>query len=41
MGRAAGQAKHRRRLMVTCDDADASHKLIEHLDELASRRAAS
>jgi hypothetical protein len=27
----------RRRLMVTCDGAGASHKLIGHLDELASR----
>jgi len=31
-------AKHRRRLMVTCDGAGASHGLIEHLDELARRR---
>jgi hypothetical protein len=30
-------AKHRRRLMVTCDGAGASHGLIEHLDELATR----
>jgi hypothetical protein len=30
-------AKHRRRLMVTCDGAGASHGLIEHLDELARR----
>jgi hypothetical protein len=29
--------KHRRRLMVTCDGAGASHGLIEHLDELAAR----
>jgi Transposase DDE domain group 1 len=31
-------AKHRRRLMVTCDGAGASHGLIARLDELASRR---
>jgi hypothetical protein len=31
-------AKHRRRLMVTCDGAGASHDLIAHLDTLASRR---
>jgi hypothetical protein len=30
--------KHRRRLMVTCDGAGASHDLVDHLDELASRR---
>ena len=30
-------AKHRRRLMVTCDGAGASHGLIEHLEKLASR----
>ena len=30
-------AKHRRRLMVTCDGAGASHGLIERLDELARR----
>jgi Transposase DDE domain group 1 len=29
--------KHRRRLMVTCDGAGASHDLIAHLDALASR----
>ena len=29
--------KHRRRLMVTCDGAGASHGLIERLDRLASR----
>jgi Transposase DDE domain group 1 len=29
--------KHRRRLMVTCDGAGASHDLIAHLDKLASR----
>ncbi len=31
-------AKHRRRLMVTCDGAGASHGLIGRLDELARRR---
>jgi hypothetical protein len=31
-------AKHRRRLLVTCDGAGASHGLIERLDELARRR---
>ena len=31
--------KHRRRLMVTCDGAGASHGLIERLDELARRPA--
>jgi hypothetical protein len=30
--------KYRRRLMVTCDGAGASHGLIEYLDELARRR---
>jgi Transposase DDE domain group 1 len=30
-------AKHRRRLMVTCDGAGASHGLIGHLEKLASR----
>jgi hypothetical protein len=30
-------AKYRRRLMVTCDGAGASHGLIEQLDELARR----
>jgi Transposase DDE domain group 1 len=35
---AARPAKHRRRLMVTCDGAGASHDLIAHLDTLASRR---
>ena len=35
---AAVPARHRRRLMVTCDGAGASHGLIEHLDELARRR---
>jgi hypothetical protein len=34
---AAVPARHRRRLMVTCDGAGASHGLIEHLDELARR----
>jgi hypothetical protein len=34
---AAVPAKHRRRLMVTCDGAGASHGLIERLDELAAR----
>jgi hypothetical protein len=29
--------KHRRRLMITCDGAGASHGLIERLDQLASR----
>ena len=29
--------KHRRRLMITCDGAGASHGLIERLDKLASR----
>jgi hypothetical protein len=28
----------RRRLMVTCDGAGASHDLIDHLDKLAARR---
>jgi hypothetical protein len=31
--------RHRRRLMVTCDGAGASHALITRLDELASRPA--
>jgi len=35
---AAVPARHRRRLMVTCDGAGASHGLIERLDELARRR---
>jgi Transposase DDE domain group 1 len=30
-------AKNRRKLMVTCDGAGASHGLIEYLDELAAR----
>jgi hypothetical protein len=30
-------ARYRRRLMVTCDGAGASHGLIEYLDQLASR----
>src|SRR6266704_3293315 len=30
-------ARHRRKLMVTCDGAGASHGLITRLDELASR----
>jgi Transposase DDE domain group 1 len=34
---AALPPKHRRRLMVTCDGAGASHGLIERLDQLASR----
>src|SRR5215469_1543647 len=34
---AALPPKFRRRLMVTCDGAGASHGLIERLDELASR----
>ena len=34
-------AKYRRRLMVTCDGAGASHGLITRLDELASGRAKS
>jgi Transposase DDE domain group 1 len=34
---AALPAKYRRRLMVTCDGAGASHGLIERLDQLASR----
>ena len=34
---AALPPKHRRRLMVTCDGAGASHGLIERLDELAAR----
>jgi len=34
---AALPPKHRRRLMVTSDGAGASHGLIEHLDQLASR----
>jgi hypothetical protein len=34
---AALPPKHRRRLMVTCDGAGASHDLIAHLDALASR----
>jgi DDE family transposase len=36
-GISALPAKHRRRLMVTCDGAGASHGLIERLDKLASR----
>jgi hypothetical protein len=35
---AAVPGRHRRRLMVTCDGAGASHGLIGHLDELARRR---
>ena len=38
---AAVPAKHRRRLMVTCDGAGASHGLIERLDELAAGPGAS
>ena len=34
---AALPPKHRRRLMVTCDGAGASHGLIERLDQLAAR----
>jgi hypothetical protein len=34
---AALPPKYRRRLMVTCDGAGASHDLIAHLDKLASR----
>ena len=34
---AALPPKYRRRLMVTCDGAGASHGLIARLDELASR----
>jgi hypothetical protein len=34
---AAVPAKHRRRLMVTCDGAGASHGLIGRLDDLAAR----
>jgi hypothetical protein len=34
---AALPPKHRRRLMVTCDGAGASHGLIARLDQLASR----
>src|SRR5260370_29184023 len=34
---AAIPPKHRRRLMVTCDGAGASHGLIARLDKLASR----
>jgi Transposase DDE domain group 1 len=34
---AALPPKYRRRLMVTCDGAGASHGLIERLDQLASR----
>src|SRR2546430_2803210 len=34
---AAWPRKSRRRLMVTCDGAGASHDLIAHLDKLASR----
>ena len=29
---------HRRRLMITCDGAGASHALVAHLDKLAARR---
>jgi hypothetical protein len=35
---AALPPKHRRRLMVTCDGAGASHDLVTRLDALASRR---
>lgn len=35
---AALPPKHRRRLMITCDGAGASHDLVARLDELASRR---
>lgn len=35
---AALPPKHRRRLMVTCDGAGASHDLVTRLDSLASRR---
>ena len=35
---AALPPKHRRKLMVTCDGAGASHDLISRLDALASRR---
>ena len=35
---AALPPKYRRRLMVTCDGAGASHDLIARLDTLASRR---
>jgi hypothetical protein len=34
---AALPPKYRRRLMITCDGAGASHDLIAHLDKLASR----
>src|SRR5260370_15691836 len=34
---AAIPPKHRRRLMVTCDGAGASHGLIAHLGKLAAR----
>jgi hypothetical protein len=34
---AALPPKHRRRLMVTCDGAGASHDLVAHLDKLARR----
>ena len=30
--------RHRRRLMVTCDGAGASHALVARLDKLAARR---
>jgi hypothetical protein len=35
---AALPPKHWRRLMVTCDGAGASHRLVARLNELASRR---
>lgn len=35
---AALPPKHRRRLMITCDGAGASHDLVARLDALASRR---
>ena len=35
---AALPPKHRRKLMITCDGAGASHDLVARLDELASRR---
>jgi len=31
----------RRKLMVTCDGAGASHALVKHLDTLAARRGMS
>jgi hypothetical protein len=35
---AALPPQHRRKLMVTCDGAGASHDLVKRLDKLASRR---